>query len=155
VEALGRATAARSQLEFSFNLIVAIVASEPAREYTCHPRESFGSKVEYLRSISRSQLLKHEWWQSLRRIAATAEDLDKQYSSAAMSGIYGRSGGSLEATMRALAEKMDLVPPSLNMTPARINGVARGFFELASATCDLATSLIQAAEKLSIWPHRN
>lgn len=80
VEALGRATIARAQREMSFDLMVAVVTLEPSRVKICWPRDPFAVKAKYLEKLSRSRLLKHDWWPALRRIASDARALDRQYS---------------------------------------------------------------------------
>jgi len=150
VEALGRATIARAQLESSLNLVVVILAFEPTRFGTCRPTDPFEVKVDYLGAVSRSRLLKHEWWRILRRIAADARTLNDHYSEAAMSSIYSRGGGFLEEMMRPIAQTLNLPPPSLNMTPGRIDVVAVQLRELARDACSLATALLAAVERLSI-----
>ena len=150
VEALGRATIARAQLESSLNLLVVIIALEPSRLRTCRPADPFEVKVEYLAAVSRSRLLKHEWWRTLRRIAADATRLNDHYSEAAMSSIYSRGGGFLEEMMRPIAQRLNLPPPSLSMTAGRIDRVAGQLRDLARDACGLATALLAAVERLSI-----
>src|SRR5437899_2363579 len=105
VEALGRAAVALSELELSFDILIAILVSEPGRHSVCYPRDPFEAKIEYLATISRSRLLKHEWWRILRRTAARAKTLKSQYWSAAIGSIYSRGPGRLEEILRPLAEK--------------------------------------------------
>lgn len=150
VEALGRATIARAQLEMSFDLLITVVALEPSRAKTCWPRDPFAIKAKYLETLSRSRLLKHDWWRALRRIASEARALDQHYSEAAMSTLYSRGGGALEEAARGLAEKLRLSPPPLRMTPDKIEVVADQFRGLAWETCALASTLLAAAERLSI-----
>src|SRR5438270_5268617 len=150
VEALGRGAVALSELELSFDILIAILASEPGRHSVCYPRDPFETKIEYLATISRSRLLKHQSWRILRRTAAHAKMLKKQYSSAALGSIYSRGPGLLEEIMRPLAEKTNVAPPRLSMTAAKIDRVAEECTRLASVACELAESLIKAAENLSI-----
>ena len=150
VEALGRGAVALSQLELSFDILIAILASEPSRHSLCYPRDPFETKIEYLATISRSRLLKHEWWRILRRTAAHAEILKDQYSGAASGTIYSRGSGLLEETMRSLAEKTSVTPRHLSMTAAKVDQVAEECRSLARVACELAESLLQAAEDLSI-----
>ena len=150
VEALGRAAVALSELELSFDILIAILVSEPGRHSACYPGDPFEAKIEYLATISRSRLLKHEWWQILRRTAASAKALKYQYSSAAIGSIYSRGPGLLEEIVRPLAEKTNVSPPRLSMTAAKIDDVAEECRHLAGMACELAESLLEAAEDLSI-----
>ena len=150
IEALGRGAVALFQLELSFDILIAILASEPSRHGVRFPRDPFETKIEYLATISRSQLLKHEWWRTLRRTAAHAKTLNHQYSSAASGTIYSRGSGLLEDTMRRLAEKTRVSPPRLSMTAAKIDQLAEECRSLTRVACEVAESLLKAAEELSI-----
>lgn len=152
VEALGRASIARAQLELSLDLLVTAIALEPTRLRTCHPRDSFETKVEYLETISRSRLVKHDWWRRIRRIASSARALHDQFSAAAMGSVYSRGGGYLEELMRPLAEKLRVSSPSLSMTPRKIDAIAEQSRAAARDACELAVALLSAAERLSIAP---
>lgn len=150
IEAIGRATVARSQLELSFNIMVAVLGSEATRSCTCRPCDALETKIDYLGTVSRSRLLKHEWWQRLRRIASSAKKLNQQYSNAAMGSLYSRGGGYLEEIMRPLAERTNVAPALLTMTPGRIDSIAREFRELTGQTAELAASLLDAVDTLSM-----
>jgi hypothetical protein len=150
VEALGRATIARAQLELSLDLIIAVLAVESARLRACRPSDPFQTKLDYLGATSRSRLLKHDWWRALRLLVSTAKSADHQYSDAAKASVYSRGGGFLEELMRPIAKQLDLNPPSLAMTPAKIEGVAEQFRQLALEACHLSGALVAAAKRLSI-----
>ena len=145
VEALGRATIARSQLELCLNVIVSTLAREPGRLRTSHHSEPFETKVHYLSTAARSRLLRHEWWLTLRRITSDARRLNQQYLDAAMGCIYSRGAGYLEAKIRPLAAKANVAPPPIALTPAKIDRIAEDFRRITRAACDLATSLTEFA----------
>ena len=153
IEALGRATVARAQLELSLNLLVAILALEPRRRISL-PNDPFETKLDYLGSISGSRLLKHDWWRDVRRLASAAEKLNRQYRDAAISSLYSRGGGFLEETMRPIAAEVNLVPPPLAMTPAKLDAVAGHFKDLALGGSRLAADLLTAAKALSLTTAR-
>jgi len=141
-------------LELSLNLVVAILAIEPTRLRKYRPRDPFEIKVEYLGTVSRSRLLKHDWWRAVQRIASESAKLNKQYSDAAMSTVYSRGGGYLEEMMRPIAQELAVPPPSLALTPAKIDAVGTGMKELAREATELATLMIAAVKRLSIASDR-
>lgn len=152
VEALGRATVARHQVNLSFNILLAILAIEPTRFGTTDWREPLETKIAYLAGVPRSRLLKHEWWQRTKKIALRAEEQDRQYANAAMTSIYSRGSGFLENVLRALSERTGVAPQAPGMTPEKLDDVTAEFRLIARDTCDLAACLLEAAAKLSILP---
>ena len=131
-------------------MIAAILAKEPTHGSVYWPRDPFETKIAHLAAISRSRLLKHAWWIKLRQIATDAKTLNQEYNNATMGTIYSRGGGFLEEIMRPLAEKLNVAPPPPCMTPARIDGLAERFRDLARDTCELGGTLLKAAERLRI-----
>jgi hypothetical protein len=146
-EALGRLTIARYQLEISFDILLAILAAEPSRFGVCHPREPFENKIAYLSGVSRSRLLKHEWWRALRRIALSAKKLHGEYTAAATGSIFSRGAGPLESLIRSLAEQTRVAPKSLAMTQRKIDDLTGAFTRLTRDASDLARLLLTAASK--------
>lgn len=152
VEALGRATVARHQVELSIDILLAIMAIEPTRFGTSESREPFETKIAYLINVRRSRLLKHEWWRRAKEIALRAEEQNRQYANGARASIYGRGSGFLENVLRLLSERTGVAPEAPGMTPAKLDDVAAEFRLIARDTCDLAACLLEAAAKLSILP---
>lgn len=150
VEALGNAAIAISELELSFDVLVAILADEPERYGHCEPRDPFERKIEYLAQVSHSRLLKHQWWRMLRQTAQRAKAIQRQYKSAAMGSVYSRGAGVLEQQLRQLAQMTDVSPRLLPITPAKLNDVGKEATQLALTACKLAGLLLAAADKLSI-----
>ena len=152
VEALGRTVVARSQLELSLNIILAILVHEPDRFCPRHPRDALEVKLDYLATVPRSRLLKSEWWRALRKGAAHGQKVNERFAQAAMGTIYSRGGGYLEEVMRPMAQQLNLGPPPLGMTPGKIDEIADAFRALALELAQLAASLLKAARTLSILP---
>lgn len=147
---MGRAAVARAQLELSLDIIVALLGLEPNRQHASHPREPFEAKVAFLKDISRSRLLKHQWWSELKALASETESLNDLYSAAAMGSVYSRGAGYLEEILRPLAAKLAVTPPALHMTPTRIQLLAAEIRNLAVRGAALAAALVDAAQKLAI-----
>lgn len=139
-----------SELELSVDVLISILGREPGRLSYCDPRNSFEDKVEYLANISHSRLLKHDWWRLLRRIAERAKVVQSEHKSFAMASVYGRGAGQLEQTLRLLVAKAGIAPRLVAVTPAKVNAVREEATNLAGDSCQLAASLLRAAEKLSI-----
>lgn len=150
VEALGRAAVAISELELSFDILLTILSGEPGRYGVCNTREPFETKIMYLTTVPRSRLLKHQWAQLLNQTARRAKILHQEFSEATIGSVYSRGAGSLEVLVRGLAEKISVRAQSRPMTPGMIARVGQQAREQAQLSCELATSLLAAAERLSI-----
>ena len=66
-----------------------------------------------------------------------------------MASVYGRGAGSLEKLMRLLAERTGLAPRFSVITPAKLKDAGEEARQLARVSCELAASLLDAAERLS------
>lgn len=150
VEALGRATIARAQLELCFNIFLALLAVEADRFGLPRQDEPLEVKARYLTIVSRSRVLKHAWWQELHRIAIKAEKLNEAFCDAAMGSLYSRGGGTLGDTLRPLAEQVGVAPKVLRMTPAKIEQLASDYAALTDVSFVLAKSISEAIERLDI-----
>ena len=149
VEALGWATICRYQFEYAINIFVAVLGAQPGNLRTCDLAQPLEKKLEYLASVPRSRLLKHDWWRRLRSIAVRADKLNEEYLSAAFGPLYSRGSGHLEEIMRPLAARAKLPLVSPGMTPLKVRDVADRFRVLTREACDLAAVLVSAAEKMS------
>lgn len=120
VEALGRAAIARAQLELCFDVVIVLLAAEPQRFAVSRTDESFEAKTRYLATVSRSKLLKHTWWQELRRIAAHAEHLHGAMSDAATGVLYSRGAGPLGESLRPTTRSSGVAFNALSNSTAAI-----------------------------------
>ena len=136
----------------SFNILLAILAIEPTRFGVSEPREPFETKIAFLIGVTRSQLLKHEWWLRAKQIALRAEEQNRQYANASRASIYSRGSGFLENVLRLLSERTGVSPEAPGMTSEKLDDVAAEFRLIARDTCDLVACLLEAADKLSMLP---
>jgi hypothetical protein len=150
IEALGRATVARHYAELAINILLAALAAEPGRFGIADSRDPLETKLECLLGLSRSQLLKHDWWRTQKDIAKRAQDLNRRYSSGVTATLYGRATGSLEQRLRMMSERLGVAPTAGGITPDNLERVAAEFTAIARDACDLAETILAAAAKLSL-----
>ena len=153
VEGLGWATIGRYQFEYAANILIAVLNCETDNaRANCLQGQPLEHKLDYLLNLSRTRLLKHAWWQTLRSISKRGLELNQQFSIAAFGATYSRGSGSLEDILRPLAARAGAPSTSPGMTPSKLRAVADGFRVLAREACDLADLLLNAREKLISKP---
>lgn len=149
VEALGRATIARAQLELSFDVLIAILSQDPSHERP-HGRSPLEAKMGYLATLSSSSLLKREWSSVLHTMLPMTEELNDEYTRAAIGSIYSRGAGYFEEIIRPLAAQTKVDADLRSITPSRIEKLAAEFREIALRAAALATSLIAEGDRPSM-----